>query len=345
VMPFTEDIAEWNRGRGFKFDFMPLAQASLLPGSTNLRYNFEAFRRCRDADCVIAMSQPTLLLAVLLRMLGKTAIYYPAELVVFGTRAGGVFSILERLLPFTSIQIITTGMHRSRLLAKALKAKSVPGELPIAAMRNTLATVSFADTPLADKVRALAGDPHGIVVLCNGGLHEVNCLDLILDADIAASSGVLIGMIGPVAPKWRARIDAAHKRTGNYFYLGALPGNRYDVIKAIKGVDLGFVLKPLEPSQTYNDRLYTPTKLYDFLAAGVPAVCSAQATLNFVRHEGLGFQLGELSAASIRAFLHALPEKRIELQEMAVRVRKGFETSHNFEAGAGDLLAVLNDQR
>ena len=341
VMPYTEDLEEWNKGRGFTFDFMPKASRTALPGLSNFRYNCEAYRRSRDADCVIVMSQPTLLLGIMLSLFGKRVVYYPAELSLFATRGGGSFSILEKTLPYLPIKVFTTGLHRSRVLAQAVKAKSVPGEIPIAAMRTTSTVVSFADTPIADRIRALAGNPDGIVVLCNGGLHEANCLDLILEAAIPASSGVLIGMIGPLAPQWPARIAAANAKTGNYFYLGALPGNRYDIISAIKGVDLGFVLKPLQAYQTYNDRLYTPTKLYDFVANGTPVVCSAQATLNFVRHEGIGFQLSELSAASIRAFLMSLPERRGELREMSARVRARFETTHNFEAGARDLLAVL----
>ena len=163
-----------------------------------------------------------------------------------------------------------------------------------------------------------------ITVVCDGGLSSVNYLDTLLNAKIPASSGIIIGMFGPLDPAMRPLLELTQLETGNYFYLGELEGNRYNVIEAIKGADLGIVLKRGDECSIRNDQFYTPNKLYDFFAAGVPVLCSSQPSLKFVAENSLGYILSEVTAASLAQFLRKLPEKKEELANMASLITKRY---------------------
>jgi hypothetical protein len=341
LMPATKDLAEWNHGRGFRFTFVS-EPALRLPGWSNVHFLAHALWLCRDADVIVITLPPSLLVGLVYNVLWRRRVaYYAVELILFGAKHGGAYTLLQRLLRWSSIKVFTTGRHRSWALGRVLGLEPRPGAVSIAALRDTTAIVTYHDRPLAERVRQMAGAPDAIVVMLNGALNEVNCLDLILEAEIPASSGVLIGMLGTLKQPWRDRVAAARKRTGNYIHVGEIHGNRYDLIAALRGSDIGLVIKRHGPEQTINDRLYTPTKLYDFIAAGVPTICSNQLSIRFVEKEGMGLRLRDLTALSLRQMLLSLPSRRDELKAMAERVEEGFRTRHNFEVGAKALIEHL----
>jgi glycosyltransferase involved in cell wall biosynthesis len=340
VIPYRDDVEMWNSGRGFAFEFVNM-RIGLSKTERNSAFLARAFATVLRADAVIAFTHPTLLLGIIANMLGKKVLYYPMELIISGTEHGGAFSYLQNFLKYTSIKVATTGRHRSRLLAIASGLKNTPDELPLTPLRATSAVRNFHGPTIAHQIRETASAPDAIVVLCNGSLHAVNCLDLILDASIPANSGVLIGMIGRMNAEWSEKVAAAHAKTGNYFYFGEVPGTRYDAIAAVKQADLGLVLKHWDSKQTYNDRLYTPCKLAEFVAAGVPVLCSGQPSLNFARREGIGYCLPDLSEGTLRNFLLSLPSRRAELLRMSQTAQELFATRYNCETTARGLVDYL----
>ncbi|MBX9761219.1 MAG: hypothetical protein K2Y29_20750 [Beijerinckiaceae bacterium] len=341
IIPETPGLAEWNAGRGFTFSFVRPPRFN-LPGWRNLHFLFVAGWRCRKANALLISLQPSLLIGLFYNLvLRRRVAYYLVELIVFGRPHGGVYSAFQNLLRLTSIRVLTTGRHRSRVFSRAVGLPYVPEELPLAALRHTTSCVSPGAPSLAVQARQMAGAPDGIVVALNGALSSVNCLDLLLEAEIPASSGVIIAMVGTLASPWRERVAHARARTGNYIHVGELDGNRYDLIEFLRGCDIGLVIKRYDRSQTANDRLYTPNKLFDFIAAGVPTLCSGQASMSFVRSDKLGHQLEDLDVKSLREFLLSLPQRRGELEEMAQRVSQQFQARHNLEEAAAQLVEFL----
>jgi type IV secretory pathway TrbD component len=341
LMPETDGIAEWNQGRGFRFVFVTKPSIS-LPGWSNIRFLTYALWHCRRAKSILISLPPSLLVGLVYNVLfGRRVAYWSLELMLFGTKGGGTYTALQRLLPWSTIKVWTSCRHRSRVLGQATGLTWMPGAVSLAALRNTTTRVTYQDRPLAERVRLAAGAPQAIVVMLNGALNEVNCLDMILEAEVPAASGVMIGMVGVLIPAWRARVEEARRRTGNYIHVGELAGNRYDLIRALRGTDVGLVIKRYDARQTMNDRLYTPTKLFDFIAAGVPTICSGQPSLRFVEAEGLGFRLGELTTPALREALLSLPDRGAELRAMAARVAESFQTRHNLEASSRELIEHL----
>ena len=220
VIPYDGDTERWNYGRGFRFNSTRMSAYS-SGWVFNLMFLIYSLPKVAFSNIIIVNTQPTLVLGLILCLFRKHVIYFPAELILFRTKGGGAYSLLQHFIRYTSIRVITTGKHRSRLLAHAIGLNYIPGELLICALRETSTTIS-RQLSIAEKLRGLADFRDGIVVVCDAGLNYVNCFDLILEAEIPITSGVIIGMVGQLIPDWQKKVDAAHARTGNYFYFGEI---------------------------------------------------------------------------------------------------------------------------
>ena len=341
LIPEDEEVRDWNSGRGFEIAFTRRIKIR-LPGLANPWYAFQVLPRLLEADIVIGFTTPTVLILLIAnRLLKKKTIYYALELMVPFTRGSGAYASLQHLLRFTTISVLTTGSHRSRILQRAVGLAHLPAEIRCCALRTTKAISNHPESTIAERVRKMAGQPDGLVVLCNGGLTELNGFGLLLAAAIPAKSGVLIALSGPLSMVWHEKLAGVSAATGNYFYVGEVHGTHYELIEHLRGADLGIVLKKMDHTQALNDRLYTPNKLFDFIAAGVPVLCSKQSTLTFVKKRGLGFVLEDFSVEGLRAFLLGLPDRRTEIANLAKSVRDAFDEDLNMEQAARPLLDIL----
>ena len=335
------EVRAWNANRGFTLVEI-IRPASLPARLWNPFFITAVMRHLRPFDAVVTFTSPTLPLALAAdRLLGKRVIHLALELHVPTDRSAKGYAVFQNLLRRSNVRVFTTGRHRSRLLKAAYNLSTTPGEFLNAALARTTASAVGAQMPVVQRVRELSGQTEPIVLLCDGGLNELNMLDCVVEAQVPISTGVAISLIGPCSAAWRARLKRVHERTGNYFYLGEVAGTRYDVIRVAAGVDLGFVLKRSNKSLPANDRLYTPNKLFDFLAAGVVPIISDQLSLRFVEREGLGYRPKVMSVEGLRTFLLALPARREELARTKRRVQEEFLSRYHFEATAAPVLDAL----
>ena len=339
--PNDPDVVKWNAGRGFEFvDFSP--KFHRFPGIQNVEYIFRSVLAVIQSDILVSFSTPTLVSSLIGTLVfRKKSIHYALELFIPGEDCSGFYSYSQYLLRYTNMKVFSTGRHRSEIMSSALSLSEVPGSISCAALAMTSAKINSEKGWVPSQLRRLSKNDSAITVVCDGGLSSVNYLDTLLNAKIPASSGIIIGMFGPLDPAMRPLLELTQLETGNYFYLGELEGNRYNVIEAIKGADLGIVLKRGDECSIRNDQFYTPNKLYDFFAAGVPVLCSSQPSLKFVAENSLGYILSEVTAASLAQFLRKLPEKKEELANMASLITKRYLADLNFETAAAPLLSVI----
>lgn len=341
IIPKDTEVMAWNAGRGFEIKATNNIR-SKIRGVGAIWYMLQSIPEVLKADVVIGSCTTELPLLLLANILpNKKAIYHMSELAIPSIRGNGGYAWLQYILPYTGIEIFTTGTQRSRILKALVGLATVPKEINLGALRVTKAISRPPESTFAERIRQKAGRPNAIVALCSGGLDPLCGFDLLLEAAIPAESGVLIGMVGRLSTDMAKMVAEAHATTGNYFYLGELGGSRYDLIANLRGADLGFAMKKMDHSQIMGDRLYTPTKLFDFIAAGVPVLCSRQSTLGFVKRRGVGLVLSEWSASAIRDVLLSLPARRGELAEMAKAAREGFDNDLNFEAAAQPLVEAV----
>jgi hypothetical protein len=294
-------------------------------------------------DVVIACTTPTLPIALAARIMRKKAIFYALELAIPGNVGSGRYSYAQYLLRRVDIAVYTTGEERSRVFHRAFRTTRRPGVLPCYALRSAPSVRPDSRSPtIRDLVRAEAKQDIKLLVAVNGGLTSTNCLDIILEAEIAAETGVIIALIGIVDEQWKTRIRAMNQITANYFYLGEVSGSRYDLIRFLRTADLGLVLKRYDRTSSWNDRLYTPNKMHDFLAAGVPVICSDQLTLRGVKRRGIGIVLERLEPVHLRnCLLEICSQRHTTLESMRSRVRASFSSDLNFEEACLPLLSQL----
>ena len=336
------EAESWNQGRGFSY--AGVRRPERLPGKLwNPFFIAHVLPQLPAFAGVVTFTSPTLPLALAAdRMLRIRALHVALELHVPGDPSGTGYARFQHGLRHAArVRVFTTGAQRSRLLAKAYGLRSVPGEFLNASLAKTRVRPVYQGPTIAEQVRRLSGQEKPIIVLCNGGLDDLNMLDRIVGAQVPAASGVAVALIGPCGPAWRERLAAAHALTGNYHYLGELPGTRYDVIRAAAGVDAGFALKRADKSLPANDRLYTPNKLFDLLAAGAAPIVSRQSSLRFVSRERFGICLDDLTIEGLRRFLLSLPGQRGALSAMRARGQALFAARYNLERTASEVVEAL----
>lgn len=337
--PPDAEVPDWNRGRGFRYEG--------LGGAGNLSFLRGAMARLPALDRVVACTAPTLPLALYAHsVLGRRAVYYPMELVIAGRPKAGFYSRTQGLLRHVDLPVFTTGAHRSRLLGRALGLPRTPGFVENTALRHT-AAVPVEDRPtLRERVVADLGREPTLLLALNAGLNEVNCFDMLLDADISVDSGIIVALFGPLDEPWRIRLAKAQERSGNYLYYGEVPGSRYDVVRLLQGADLGMAVKRNMKGTCINDRYYTPTKLYDYVAAGVPVLCGDQRSLAFVPRWGIGVACAEPSPDRLHRVLRELAAEggQARINQMKKNVQRLFDERLNYETSAEPLVrAVLDD--
>lgn len=341
LAPYDPDVTRWNAGRGFEFaDFH--SKLPWFPRIRNVEYILRSVLAIIRSDLLISFSTPTLVSSLIGTIVfRKKSIYYALELLIPGEDCSGFYSYFQYFIRFTKMKVFSTGRHRSEIMSSAFGLSDAPGCISCAALAKTSAMINSAKGWIPSQLRRLSKNNNAIIVICDGGLSPVNYFDTLLNAKIPASSGVIIGVFGPLDPAMKPLLELTQMETSNYFYLGELEGNRYDIIEAMRGADLGIVLKRGGESSIRNDQFYTPNKLYDFFAAGIPVLCSSQPSLKFVAENSFGYTLSEVTTANLAQFLTTLPDKKEELVNMASLIKKRHLIDLNFETAAVPLLNVI----
>jgi hypothetical protein len=157
--------------------------------------------------------------------------------------------------------------------------------------------------------------------------------------------GVTIVMFGPVEDDILARIERAADDHGNVVYLGQIAGGRNELISFLRTADAGLVLKKRGRGINFNDRFYTPNKIYDFVAASVPSLCSPNMSLSYVERSGLGVMLSSFTSKALCDAITELigqgEKARCETHEHISRL---FSTRYNFEFDAQVFLAFASQR-
>jgi hypothetical protein len=332
--PADAEVAAWNAGRGF--EYRAVAQRGSRGWTYNLAFVLSAIWHCRRADKVIACTAVSLVTALLAHVLfAKPYAYYALECQLPGERGAGFYCWFQHLLRIGRPVVAATGEHRARALRRFLHLDRRPAVVENAALLPDVNAHPVKDDVRADVRKRLARDP-GFLVVLNGGLGRINGIDVVLETAACLPPGVTIAMLGPVEPAAGPAIVAALHRCPNLVYIGRIDGRRAQLIDYLSTADLGLVLKRHGRGQCLNDRLYTPNKLYDFVAARVPVICSCQRSMEHVARDGLGLVLPRLTPQALLECLNAVrqlpPERRAGWRS---HIEDRYKSRYHFEHDAG----------
>lgn len=168
-----------------------------------------------------------------------------------------------------------------------------------------------------------------------GTLKPWHGTDVLLRALARTTSGLRLEILG--AGPESARLSELAEELGvadRVRFLGALPPE--EVPGVLQGFDLAVAPYPEGP------HYFSPLKVYEYLAAGLPVVASAIGTLPDVLEQGT---LGELvppgDAAALAERLDALAQDPARREAMGRRAREAAVAQHTWRARCEQLLSMV----
>jgi glycosyltransferase involved in cell wall biosynthesis len=198
-------------------------------------------------------------------------------------------------------------------------------------------------TPPPDRLRAALGLPPGTpIVLCHGGFMRGRGLEETAEAMDEPGLGTAHLVFLGYWPDFLAPILARPGLSGRVHVLPAVPPD--DVTAWVAGADVDVMaIRP----DTLNQRLSTPNKLFESLAAGVPVVSTDLPARRAILIDDPDGPLGVLCpsaapaavAAAIGAILALGPTERADLR---TRCLKAAHARWNWESEGGRLVALYD---
>lgn len=205
---------------------------------------------------------------------------------------------------------------------------------------NGFEATAFASPPERGTARAALGLPHDRPVIgFAGSLRPWHGLDVAIDA-LPAMPGVLLAIAGEgeIRAHLERRAEAAH--VGDRVrWLGPLPHG--DIPTFLAGLDVA-----LAPYPVLEQFAFSPLKLYEYLAAGVPVVAS---DVGQIRHllDG-GHAGGRLvtpgDPAALATAVRSVLDNPAAARASAGKARVEALRSHSWDARAAQLVDLFAEE-
>ncbi len=238
--------------------------------------------------------------------------------------------------------------HRAGLVVDANEARSelrratLPPEAHCAVIHN--AAPLELETRAGREHHLFDGRPSAeIRVVYAGGLDVKNCLEPLVMALGSVTSAVRLYLLGR---------DTGHHALWLKSLVASLPWSkaisfcglrsRPELDQVLRTADIGVAFYGVGPSVPCNERLCAPNKIYEYLACGLPVVCSNNPTLvSLVQENGWGLCVDPEDPHQIGAAIEALardPPLRSEFRRNASSL---YTKSMNYEAQLEPILGLL----
>jgi hypothetical protein len=344
---FEQDLETWNSGRGFQL-ILDVRNSSLLGLFDTLKSLW--LRR----PAVIVCFSPMSLLASCIYKLNffsefRTHIYYyclELEKPSISFKKSGRLAFLLYLLRYSASCVYTTGPCRANVLKIWYGLRKTPNVILNAALLSSTRkqVVSIANEGRLSAVRVACNVPGNFIVACAGGLTPLNYIFDIVSAFSLLPSNYKLELLGPVNPALLR--DLADKNPllfnhGRVRYIGCIEGPRSDLISYLNSANMGIALKnPCLDSGNANDKLYTPNKVFDYIAAGIPFICSLNPDTSDLSVSGCCILLGsgDTTPSSIAKAICTISDRSKSFSENA---RKAYISKLNYEFQAADLVGEI----
>jgi hypothetical protein len=346
-----DSVFDWNSNRGFTLDLSINATSGLIK---TVRSVFACL--CRNAPSVVVCFSPSSLSAALLfkawRYLRSETVsicYYALELEKpsFNFKAGGRLSWLLFLLPLAKIVTFTTGPCRAKVLRNWFALSVEPTAIMNCALLRQASKVSHSHKlESARNPGQIRTTPETDVVslVCAGGLSKLNCIYEILDSLYLLPEYFVLNLIGPISAHLLESLSNSYldlQRSKRIIYHGEVQGSREELIVFLSQFTIGIALKnPAYSGSNINDVLYTPTKVFDYIAAGIPSLVTENPETSILASLGCSLLLNQHRHEhhEIASAFLCLHDELASYQEVT---RRAFVQVLNYDLQATPLISFV----
>ncbi|MGD9754217.1 MAG: glycosyltransferase family 4 protein [Acidimicrobiia bacterium] len=209
---------------------------------------------------------------------------------------------------------------------------------------NGMEAARFAELPAQAEARARLGlDPQRPLAVFVGALRPWHGLDVAIDALARTTAAVDLAVVGdgPVAAELAERAD--HLGVGHRLHLlGHRPHD--EVAAALAAADVA-----LAPYPALDGFAFSPLKLFEYLAAGVPVVASRIGQVSTVLkgdHEGpYGTLVTPGDAVGLAAAIDRVLAEPAPARAMAERARRHALHAHGWDRRLATIVDAVQQRR
>lgn len=185
--------------------------------------------------------------------------------------------------------------------------------------------------------------PDKIKVIYVGAITDRVYLELAIAAMRLLPEHIVFFIVGNDKGEYCTHLKNLAVKSGcsqRVVFTGLVPRERLASIYS--GADIGLALYGTKPPTEQNEIFCSPNKVYEYMAAGLPVVCSENTTLkSLVEAHEWGVCVPVDEPKSLAQAIHRMASDPQARQRMSQRARDFHLTRMNFECQAGPLVSLL----
>lgn len=341
-----KELLEYHNKRGFRIIRLRLSREN--KDSARFRsteFLLKALIKCwGHYDLAIGVDEVGYVLARILKKIGraKMLVYYALELSLPKEHKGNFYVWHQKLFAKEADIVIATGEDRADIMKEEFKLRNSPLVIKNCPLYIELNKNNYLRNVLNERGYNLEKD---FIVIYQGGLNSDRCvLEMISSVEMWALNYALV-ILGYGEQKYIKEIEKEIKNNkfkDRIFYLGWIPGSREELLRLTCGANLGISFHRWRDLNLAYATYWTPGKIYDYLACGIPTVASDNPSLKFIEEEGWGICVNPEDPQHIAMAVNKILGNQTLYNKMCENAKELFKEKYNYQKQLETFLTKLN---
>jgi glycosyltransferase involved in cell wall biosynthesis len=337
IAPIPDDIAHLNSQRGYKIISLFSKGKSLGNAGFVFRALYEAVRIA--PYLVVGVNPggfiPAWLTSIMIRKV--KLVYWPMELSRLSEGVKGFSTRFQTRFARHAEMVWSTGVERAQVMQSDWMLQDQPYVLP-----NTLTQrPQLKDDGFLARVNHL--QPDDLIVLYASSLSPLTAVPELIDSVRFWNQRAKLVIAGYGSDAFINEMKRKIKESNlqeRIQYLGTFQ-TKDEVLSFLTHASLGFVLKMHHGENSLNLAYYTPSKLFECAAYGVPVICSDNPSLYFVEKEGWGICVDPRNPKAIADAVNSLVQDPFRLKRMSANAKQRFDEEYCMEVQGERLIHAM----